>query len=378
MTKRSPAICTLSPSQVAAFRLQRHHLTARREPDLIRVSAEVCGIQAQLMPAAHLALWARTRNLAPATIEAALWRDRTLVKTLCMRQTLHLLPATEHSLYMAAVRRSRVAAIVRIMARFEITHRDTETLNRATLEMLEGGPLTLRDLAARVRPRVSRRVRAWMDRVWNPMRLALAAGLVCYGPDSGREVTLVRVDQWLPRLKSMAENPAKRLLLIKYLRAYGPATLRDFSHWSGIPVNEARDTWDASADDLGQVRIEGREAWALREDLKTLAHANLTSPVVRLLPAFDSFLLAHAEKDHLVAPRFYKRVYRAQGWVLPVLLLDGIVVGTWSRVRRGPTLAITVRPFAKLSRRVREGIEQEAASLGRFLSAKPNVEISRP
>jgi len=166
--------------------------------------------------------------------------------------------------------------------------------------------------------------------------------------------------------------------LKKYLRAYGPATLRDFSHWSGIPVNEARDTWDASADDLCQVRIHGREAWALREDVKTLAEIHLRSPVVRLLPAFDSFLLAHAKKDHLVAPQFYKRIYRSQGWVSPVLLLDGSVAGTWSRVRRGSTLAVTVRPFAKLSRRVREGIEQEAASLGRFLSAKPTVEVSRP
>src|SRR5208282_5202739 len=168
MNKRSPAVCTVSPAQVAAFRLARQHLAARSESDLIRVSAEVCGIQAQLMPSAHLALWARTRNLTPGTIEAALWHDRTLVKTLCMRQTLHLLPAAEFPVYMAAVRRSRVAAIVRIMARLEITARDTETLNRATLETLETGPLTLRELSARVRPRVSSRVRAWMDRVWNP------------------------------------------------------------------------------------------------------------------------------------------------------------------------------------------------------------------
>src|SRR5271168_2874343 len=140
-------------------------------------------MQAQLMPAAHAALWARVRNLAPGAIEAALWRDRSLVKVLCMRQTVHLVPAREFSLYMVAVRRSRVAAVVRLMERFNITARDRETLDRVTMEMLKGGALTLRELSARVRPRVSRRVQAWMARVWNPMRLALVEGLVCYGPE---------------------------------------------------------------------------------------------------------------------------------------------------------------------------------------------------
>ena len=93
-------------------------------------------MQAQLMPAAQWNIAARTRGLTPERIEAALWKERTLVKTLCMRQTVHLLPAAEFPVYAAAVRRSRVAAIERIMARFRITERDREALLRATLEAL--------------------------------------------------------------------------------------------------------------------------------------------------------------------------------------------------------------------------------------------------
>jgi hypothetical protein len=51
---------------------------------------------------------------------------------------------------------------------------------------------------------------------------------------------------------------------------------------------------------------------------------------VRLLPAFDAFLLAHATKDHIVDPRFYKRVYRNQGWISPVVLVGGRIAAVWS------------------------------------------------
>jgi hypothetical protein len=377
MKKPSRANLAVTSSQVAAFRLARHHLISPAGNDPVVVCRDVCGVQAQLRSAARMAIGVRTRGLAPARIEAALGHERTLVKTLCMRQTLHLVPATEYSVYMTAVRKSRVAAIVRIMARFSITARDRETLNRATMETLEKGSLPLRDLAARVRPQVSSRVRAWMDRVSNPMRLTIVEGLICHGPDQGQQVTFVRVDQWLPRYRRITEEKAQRALLLKFLRAYGPATLRDFSHWSGIPVAEARLAWERLADELAEVRVSGRPAWLLRDDLKAAGDAAFDGPAVSLLAAFDPYLLAHAEKGHLVEPRYYKRVFRNLGWISPVVLVRGAVAGTWSHELRKARLEISVRPFAKLSRPVCERIEAEAASLGRFLNAAPDVKFYR-
>ncbi len=107
MKKPSRAILAVTPSQVAAFRLARHRLISPAGNDPVEVCRDVCAVQAQLKSAARLAIAARTRGLAPARIEAALWHERTLVKTLCMRQTVHLLPSAEYFVYMTAVRRSR-------------------------------------------------------------------------------------------------------------------------------------------------------------------------------------------------------------------------------------------------------------------------------
>ncbi|HTQ85842.1 MAG TPA: winged helix DNA-binding domain-containing protein [Candidatus Solibacter sp.] len=367
----------ISPQQVAAFRLARHHLHDAKGNDPIEICRDVCGVQAQVMLAAHLNIAARTRGLSPERIEGALWRERTLVKTLCMRQTVHLLPAEEFHIYAAAVRRSRVAAVERIMARFRITAADREALLGSILEILRAGPVANLELTARVRPRVSGRVRAWMDRVWNANRLALVEGLICYGPNLGQQVTFVRVDQWLPRTRPPSESEAKRELLRKYLRAYGPATLRDFSHWSGIPVNEAREPWEASAGERVQVKVEGREASVLREDLRELRAREVMGQRVCLLAAFDPYVLAHAQKEHLVHPRSYKRVFRSLGWVAPVVLVGGSIAGTWThRLRRG-CAEISVQPFGRVSRAVRGGIEEQAEDVARFLGVKAAVLFSR-
>ena len=346
--------------------------------DPVAVCRDVCGIQAQLTPAAKLSISARTRGLTAAAIEAALRDARTLVKALCMRQTVHLLPAAELSLYFAAVRRSRVAAVVRIMERFGITSRDRDTLNRVTLELLKDGPLPLRELTSRIRPRVPARVQAWMDRVWNAARLALVEGLICYGPDLGQQVTFVRVDQWLPKQKQFAEDEAQRSLLRKFLRAYGPATVADFSKWSGIPAGDARRPWEQVQSRLAEVSVDGERSWILRGDLAQLADSRLRGTRVNLLPAFDAFLLAHTEKDHLVGKKYYKRVYRSLGQISPVVLVDGRVAGIWRTAPgRSKRFVALVELFVNSSKALRARIEEQAERHAEFLGLRPEVQFLR-
>jgi hypothetical protein len=112
----------------------------------------------------------------------------------------------------------------------------------------------------------------------------------------------------------------------------------------------------------------------LRKDLAALAGAALEQPCVRLLPYFDSFLLAHANREHLVAAAHHQKVYRPQGWVAPVVLVDGRVAGTWDRSMDGSRLNVKVTPLAPLARRFAASLRPEARDLGRFLGTA-NVEV---
>jgi uncharacterized protein YcaQ len=209
------------------------------------------------------------------------------------------------------------------------------------------------------------------------VRGALVEVLICYGPDRGAEVTYVLAERWLPKQKRVEEQEAKRFLLRRYLGAFGPATLRDFCKWSGIPAAEASVVWNDAQSELMEVIVDGRAAWLLRRDRAALERAKSKQTVLRLLPSFDAFLLGHAEKDHLVDARQYKKVFRNQGWVSPVVLRDGRAIGTWSHTRGGPQTLLDVKLFGKESRATHALVEKEAASLGGFLGAPVRVRFQR-
>jgi hypothetical protein len=213
-----------------------------------------------------------------------------------------------------------------------------------------------------------KKVKAWMDRVSSPFSPALTEGLICYGPDRGKETTFVRVDQWLPRHKAISEQESKRVLFRRYLNAYGPATPQDLSYWSGMPMKETRGEVLGLLDgELAAVDIGGKEALILTDDHDELIESRPAKDSVRLLPGFDPYMLGHADKSPLLGPEHYKRVYRNQGWISPVVLLNGGVAAIWSHTRRGKKLSIEIEPLRPISKKIRSLIEEEASSLGAFL-----------
>lgn len=362
-----------APARIHALRLYRHHLLERKSADPPTICRDVCGVQAQVMSAAQLQLWARNHSLTRSQIEDCLWKERSLVKTSLMRQTMHLVPAEEFSLYIAALRRSRFSRAFAVMAGCKITREEADDLTALILETLSAGPLGRAALCSVIRPKVSKRVRSWMSKVWSIVRLPVAEGLVCHGPGEGNQATFIRTDQWLPKREAIDEQHAKCELLLRYLRAYGPATLRDFAHWSGMSMPEVREVAP-----LVQSELEDAAGLLLlRDDVTVLKKIEPDSGSVHLLPHFDVYLLAHATKDHFLDPKFYKRVYRNQGWISPVLLIGGKIAGVWRYDLMGKTLSVTIEPFQTLTRNSRRKIEQQAEALaqffGRDLELKPDA-----
>jgi hypothetical protein len=210
------------------------------------------------------------------------------------------------------------------------------------------------------------------------VRLPVADGLICYGSGENNEANFIRVDQWLPKLKMklMPARDAQRALLQKYLRAYGPASLADFSHWAGIPMSAVTTLRPPPDSEIVEISGGKRPLLMVREDRSRLAKA--TRPrSIRLLPSFDVYLLAHREKDHLLSNEHYKRVYRNQGWISPVVLIDGAIAGVWGYKSRGRNLEIKIEPFAKLSKAKRRRIENEVEELGKFFGSEVSVGFSQ-
>src|SRR5919109_2456872 len=247
MPSREQKSFSLTWSQVAAFRLKRHHLAERAsKKTLLSVAGDMTGAQAQLLSAAQLSLWARVRDLQVADLEKAL-DQRTLVKAACMRRTLFLVPSKELAVFVPGTAR-RAEKEIRWTLGKGVPEPVVEAAIEATLGVLDQ-PLTRPEIAERVSQALGVRKQnmhggtGWGNRrkidgvpvgkltfpVVELLHLAGARGVVCYGPYRGNEPTFVRADAWIPRWKDLSREEAEGRLLRKYLRAFGPATAADFA-----------------------------------------------------------------------------------------------------------------------------------------------------
>jgi hypothetical protein len=334
---------------------------------LVDVCRDTGGIQAQVMSAAEMSIWTRRRTTTREEVRAALWTHRHLVKTSAMRFTLHLIPARDFSTYITALQPTMSAKLNGIFARIGAKPADVDTIMVAVLDALGDGPKTQQELVRHARGVAKGRARTFLKYAWSAVRPALVDGLICYGPPSGGEVTFARVDRWLPKQPVVSVEDARAELLRRFLAAFGPATAGDFTKWTGINAVESRSTLESLGSEAVKVSVDDAPGWMLSRDLSALAGSVLDTPTPQLLPAFDTFLLAHATKEHLVAPRYYKRVYRPQAWISPVVLLGGRIVGVWFSKSAGKTSTLDVQLFERAPASVHRAIEAEADALSQFL-----------
>jgi hypothetical protein len=340
---------------------------------MLDVVSAGCGIQAQVLSAAQMALHTRIPGLSATQINQALWHDRTLVKVWSMRGTLHLLPAAELPFYVAALRPYRLKQEQRWMTQYGVDEHAIEAMADAIVQALGDGHLTRRELSQAILPKLEKSappIGALLVHGWGGLgKYVCLQGNLCLGPNQGQEATFVRRDRWLADWQDIAGEEAESWLLRRYLAAYGPATVQDFAFWAGIRVSDARQIWERLDSELHTVAVAGASAAILERDLPELCESDPKVAEARLLPNFDVYLLAHRSKSHLVSESFYKRVYRAAGWVSPVVLVNGGVAGIWSHKRRGKRVQVSVEPFTRLTKVQREQIELQAASVAGFFES---------
>jgi len=368
-------VTALTWDAVLAWRLGRQHL-AERAPraGALDVVADIAGLHAQVFSSAELTLWARVDGLEPGWVEHALWEERALVKTWAMRGTLHLLRADELERYVGALARLKPRHHVGSWQRhFGLTREQADAMLAAIPAALAGGPLTREELAGAVAERTENE--ALVEQLGRGfgdlLKPAAFTGDLCFADSAGRRVRFARPSDWLAGFTPPGPSEAAAGALVRtYLRAYAPAPREQFQRWFGMTSPAEAGRWiEALGDDVAEVEVEGTPAWMLAADVDAAASAE-PAGVVRLLPGFDHYTVAAPRDAEAVLPAARRAdVYRPQGWLSPVVVLDGRMVGTWEHELKSGSARVEVRPFTRPKPALRAGIEAEAERLAAFLGA---------
>jgi hypothetical protein len=367
----------LKPVNTAAWRMRRHHLAARapRRKGL-DVVGEICGLHAQLTASAELALWARVDGLKRDVVPRWLWKDRKLVRTWAQRGTLHLLRADELGLWVGAQSalkpRHHVGSWLR---HWGLTREQADAMLDAIPVALDGVQLTREELAAEVARLTA--IKGLDDKLkggfGDLLKPAAFRGDLCFAPSDGQRVRFTRPDQWLGPWTPMDTDEASLEVTRRYLTRYGPADREDLARWFGMTSPAQAGRWLKALGDEA-VEVDGKVMLAADAGAAAALEPN---GAVRLLPAFDHYVVGAPRGDDEVVPAKQRaRVYRPQGWLSPVLLVDGRVAGVWSHERAVDRLVVEIEPFARLPRAVKAGAEAEAEALAGFLGGQLELRLS--
>jgi hypothetical protein len=338
-------------------RLRVQRLAPRHADGVAGLVRALGGVQAQDPAAAALAVRARTVGLTAADVERARVGERSVVRTWAMRGTLHLVGAADVGWLLRLLGPRLVAAGRHRRAELGLDEGASVRGVALIRDRLAGaGALTRGELAAALAAAgIPYRGQATVHLL---VRAALE-GHVCHGPLRDGEPTFVPLDGWLPPAPAPPPDPVAALAR-RYRASHAPADAADFAYWSGLGAAEARAGWAAS-DDAAVGEDAAREA---------------AGPIVRLLPAFDEYLLGWRDRSVAVPAAHARRVHPGGGLIHPVLLVEGRALGTWRRVGRGGRLELRVEPFEELPPVLRPALEEVAAEVGRFLGLPAALRVA--
>jgi hypothetical protein len=299
-------------------------------------------VQAQDYFGALWALGMRTRRATEALIENAETR-RAIVRTWPLRGTLHFVAADDVR-WITKLLAPRV--IARNQARWKrefgldasLAAKARDVLARA----LEGGKrLERAELYAALE---ARKIHAGQSRGLHILLWLAMQGHLCLAGRSGKQQTFALLDEWVPDSRKLEGEAALAELARRYFTSHGPATLKDFVWWSGLTVKDALVAIEAAKQALRYEILDDIGHWS--GATRALASRTITSPVVRLLPAYDEFAVGYQDRSALMPAG---RRMNPMALLGPSVLVDGVVAGHWKRRVVRDSVRVDVKLLRKLS-----------------------------
>lgn len=354
---------TAAPLNVRALNratLARQLLLDRAPMTPADAVSHLLGLQAQNVRPPYFALAARLADFDPEALSARL-ADRTLVRIVTMRSTIHLHTAEDARTLRPLVQPARTRELGYFRKGLEGV--DLDRLTALAQEYVEQEPRTmkqLRDELTKTWPRADPQSLGVAARCLLPLVQVTPRGLW----RRGGQVALTTLDHWLGRSSGSAYEPTPRPedTILRYLAAFGPASVKDFQTWSGLtrtrPAFERlRPTLRTFRDDQGTELFDLPDAPRPAED---------TPAPPRFLPEYDNLLLSHADRTRVVPPAYKGRTVLVNQ-PLNTFLVDGFLAGVWRLQEPKPTedgpALLTIEPFAPLTRPQRAAVETEAIRL---------------
>lgn len=339
------------------LRLQNQHLTHQDFSDPAEAAHWFGAVQAQDYLGSLWAIGQRMKQATEQTIEQA-FKDRTIVRSWPMRGTLHVTHAQDLRWMLTLLAPRVIKKSEPRYRELELTDEHFKKSEQVLIKALIGGKQKTRDELYRILD--ENNISSSGQRGIHILSHLAMKGLLCFGVKEDKQFTFTLLDEWIPAAKHFDSETATAELAKRYFTSHGPATIKDFAWWSGLTIREATAGLEMVKSYFDHFIISRDVYWFVQSKKPGKA-----APSTFLLPMYDELLVAYKNRNAFIKDEHM--IQSGNGIFKPVIVLNGNVVGTWSRELKKHQVYLTTHFFRQLTSSEWKSLEHAAQKYGVFL-----------
>lgn len=326
--------------QANAYRLKKQYLL-HNASGVEEIVQSFFGIQSQVYSATVFNINSRLVSKERFNVDELI-EKRKLIKSWGMRGTLHLFSPKDLLLYHRVKSHRSREWELKYAKYHKMSVDEYEKAREIVLRAIEEEPHTKTEIVEILEKNQEGLSKKCISGWGGILQILSLKGLICFGPDKNKKSTFTAISSWIGDVKCDYKDPELEFLK-RYLIMYAPSTVRDFAYWAGMKITSAREIWKRLEKEIISVNTDGLEGYILKEDLPELT--NNPEDNMCILSYFDNYLLGHKFRDYFIERDMYKRVSRTSGWIYPVILHNGRIIGVWTSKKYANRIEVSVDLF---------------------------------
>jgi hypothetical protein len=363
----SDILALMKNFDITGLRLHNQRLSKTTFKNPAEAVGWLGAVQSQDYAGAKWALGQRVQNATDAAIEQA-FNEGAILRTHVMRPTWHFV-RPEDIRWMLELTAPRINALCATYYRkLELDATTFKRSNAVLTKNLRGGKqLTRAELTSLLQKNGI--ATADLLRFTYLIVRAELDGIICSGARRGKQFTYALLDERAPQTKTLEREAALAELAKRYFASHGPATLKDFVWWSGLTMADANKGLDSIKPQLISQVESGQTYWFV-----DVPPAKVPSPTVHILPDYDEYTVGYTDRSMIFDPTNTTKLdSRGSELAQYVIVINGLIAGTWKRTIKKSEVVIELVRFRDLTKAEGEAITEAAEHYGKFLGLQARL-----